>query len=70
MNLVFVIPSWLWLLCLVPLFWFLPQRAVNRRHAAIRSCVVILTMRPAMAERAVALRPLRGASLAMPGRPC
>ena len=52
MNLVFVESSWLWLLLLVPLFWFLPQRATNRWHAAIRSAVAILLIlalaRPAL----------------------
>ena len=42
MNLVFVTPSWLWLLLLVPLFWFLPHRATNRWHAAIRSALATL----------------------------
>ena len=42
MTLVFVESSWLWLLLLVPLFWFLPRRATNRWHAAIRSAVAIL----------------------------
>ena len=42
MNLVFAESSWLWLLLLVPLFWFLPRRAGDWRHAAIRSALVAL----------------------------
>ena len=42
MNLVFVQPFWLWLLLVVPLFWFLPHRATNRTHAAIRSVLASL----------------------------
>jgi hypothetical protein len=52
MNFVFVAPSWLWLLLLVPLFWFLPYRATDRGHAAIRSALAILLIlalaRPAL----------------------
>ena len=52
MTLVLVNSSWLWLLLLVPLFWFLPHRATNRGHAAIRSVVVTLLIlalaRPAL----------------------
>ena len=44
MNLVFVQSSWLWLLLVVPLFWFLPRRASHWKHAAIRSTVAILLM--------------------------
>jgi TolA-binding protein/predicted TPR repeat methyltransferase len=40
MNLVFVESSWLWLLLAVPLFWFLPRRASDWKHATIRTAAV------------------------------
>ncbi len=52
MNLVFVQSSWLWLLLVVPFFWFLPRRASHWKHAAIRSAVALLLIlalaRPAL----------------------
>ena len=78
MNLVFVASSWLWLLLLVPLFWFLPHRATNRWHAAIRSALVTLLIlalaRPALlteqsdSYQVVVLDP-RNDSLQLPQRP-
>jgi len=53
MTLVFLEPAYLWLLCAIPLFWFLPRRA-TWGHAIVRTAVVaalVFTLaRPALLE--------------------